>query len=623
MTGGSSPWKRSPDSQVEIDAATGARRDPDTGSTLERRRGLWVLHLRGLPYERGLAHGRLLCREITSSHVATYFSGFLRELYRSTDLARKLPSFLRDWLGGLLEWWFYAPLEQTALEETRLELAGTAEAVGLDPREVLRAALAPDIMQHLAAGFLPAGKEALGNYYLGGCSGFFVRNSALAGGKGALLARNMDFPGALVWKHPLVIVTHPEEEIEVLENTGEGDFRRVTRRKQPYLYVSTAGFPGFGLTGMSASGIAFGTFVCLSKNTSRRDLPSLDFNHYLLTRALDLQGIVHLVRSEHLRSASPHTVLFADGREALSVEVDARRSAVRTMPLDFDVHVQTNHFLHPLMRSREMEFPLEREYTIGRFRLLRDGIQENYGRIDVQRAVDLISCNLERCAGSTRLLGDFPAQPTTLTSVIFQPGTGNLWVADGTPPGVCYNSYRGLNLFDELAGRGGRTRLPAYVRSRSPVLRGTSFTPVGRAARGSLYHLTLSQEELKRGKVRAALRDLERAAAACRDPGYEYLIGILSLMDGQAERALEIFRRLQGSAAFPPVKEHALGLWEGRCLDILGRRDEARLRYRGVLREPGLVRNLRAALRRSLRTPFRRESMPRTLEYYLLGPLSF
>ncbi|MBN1834971.1 MAG: hypothetical protein JW820_03915, partial [Spirochaetales bacterium] len=455
------------------------------------------------------------------------------------------------------------------------------------------------------------------------CSGFYVRGSALAGGTEALLARNMDFPGAMVWRHPVVIVAHPEEEIEVVERAPDGNFRSTTKRKQPYLYVSAAGFPGFGLTGMSASGVAFGTFVCLSRNTSRGGLPSLDFNHYLLTRARDLRGIVHLLRSRKLRSASPHAVLFADGREALSVEVDARRSVVRTMPLDFDVQVQTNHFLHPLMRRREMEFPLEREYTIGRFRLLRDGIEENYGRIDVQRAIDLISCNLERCGGSTRLLGDFPAQAATLTSVVFQPGTGNLWVAGGTPPGVCYNTYRGLNLHDELDGRGARTRLPAYTRSRTPVLRGTRLTPVGPAAKRSLYHLCLSQEELKQGKIEAALRELERAASGCPDPGYEYLLGILYLMAGQPADALERIRRLRSTVPFPPVKSQALGLWEGRCLDMLDERDGARRCYRDVLRQPGLVRTLQAAARRSLRRPFRPDSLPRSFEYYLLGPLNF
>jgi tetratricopeptide (TPR) repeat protein len=608
---------------LQTDPASGTRRDPATGSTAERRAGIWVVHLRGLPFERGLAHGRLLRAEINASRVAPYFSGFLRDLYGSTRVARSLPGALRRALGDLLEWWFYAPLEHAALEETRLELAGVAEGSGLDERTVLRGTLAPDIMQHLVASFLPGGKEALGNYYLGGCSGFYVRRSARQGGASGLLARNMDFHGALVWKQPAVIVTQPEEEVDAVEGSEADGFHLVRRRKEPYVYVSVAGFPGFGLTGMNASGVAFGTFVCLSKNVSRRSLPSLDFNHYLFTRASSLAGIVHLLRSRRLRSAAPHVVLFADGKQALSVEVDGKDSQVRTMPLDFDSHVQTNHFLHPLMKRREMEFPLEREYTIGRFRLLSDAIQENYGRINLQRAVDLISCNLDLASGSTRLLGDFPAQAATLTSVVFEPGVGNFWVADGTPPAACYNTYRGFNLFDELEGRGARTRLPSYRRSRSPVLPDTRFRPVDTRARRSLRYMSLSQEVLKKGKVHSAVRHLERALSLHPDPGYEYLIGILCLLDGQDERALEIFRRLSDESPFPPVKAQALALWHARTLDVLGRRGEARECYRQLLEEPGLSRELGDAARRGLRRPFRRSHMPRTLEYYLLGPMEF
>ncbi len=604
------------------DPRTGTRIDPDTGSSVENRNGLFVAHLRGTAHQRGLAHGRLLRREILDSGICPYFSRFLTQLIRSSDLSKALPSLLVRWLEGLMEWWYYVPLEATLLEDTKEELFGVADAVGLDRREVVRATLAPDVMNHLAAGFLEGGKQALGNYYLGGCSAVYVRKSALRGGAPALLARNMDFPGSLVWRHPLIIFSHPEEHIETLVKSDDGSFRKERRKKQPYVYVSAAGFPGFGLTGLNASGIAMGTFVCLSKNISRHQMPSLDFNHYLFTRCNTLEGIIHLVEAETPRCASPHTVLFADRREAISVEVDSRTSAVRTMARSFDLHVQTNHFLNPRLKRREMEFPLEREYTIGRFRLLRDAVEENYGHLDRQRLVDLISCNLDRISGTTRILGDFPAQATTLTSVIFEPGTGSFWVASGTPPGVCYNRYQGFNLYEELSGR-RRGRVPSYVRSSVPVLRGTRFTPIREQGKKSLRCLILSQEELKQGKIRAAIDNLNKARALQPDPGFAYILGILHLLDSQAQEALTIFREVKERFTFPPVKYTALLLWEGRCLDILGRRSEAKSRYRGALQHGGLVPGLRKALRRSLRRRFRQSDLPKAIEYYLMGPLTF
>ena len=607
--------------EIKEDPRTGTRFDPNTASSVEKRNGFYIAHLRGTAYQRGLAHGRLLRREILDSGIGPYFSRFLTQLIRSSDLSKALPSLLVKWLEGLMEWWYYAPLEALLLDDTKEELFGVADAVGIDRHEVIRAALAPDVMSHLAAGFLQGGKQALGNYYLGGCSAMYVRRSALRGEAPALLARNLDFPGSLVWHHPLIIFSHPEEEIETLVTTG-GGLRKERKRKQPYVYISAAGFPGFGLTGLNASGIAMGTFVCLSKNISRHQMPSLDFNHYLFTRCESLEGIVNLLETETLRCASPHTVLFADRREAISVEVDSRTSTVRTMARSFDLHVQTNHFLNPRMKRREMEFPLEREYTIGRFRLLRDAVEENYGRLDRQRLVDLISSNLDRISGTTRILGDFPAQPITLSSVVFEPETGSFWVASGTPPGVCYNRYQGFNLYDELSGRRGR-RLPSYVRSSVPVLRGTQFTPIREQAKKSLRYLILSQEELKKGKIRAAINNLNKACALQPDPGFAYILGILHLLNFQAREALTVFREVKERFTFPPVKYAALLLWEGRCLDLLGRRNEAKSHYRAALQHGGLVSGVRKALRQSLRHPFRYSQMPKTIEYYLMGPLTF
>lgn len=610
-------WTEDSRTGTTVDARTGARLDPDTGSIVEERNGLLVAHLRGTPFQRGFAHGKLLRREILDSGIAPYFSRFLPELIRSSGLSQGLPPFLAKGLEELMEWWYYAPLEELFLEDTKEELFGVAEATGIDRREVLRAALSPDVMTHLAAGFLRGGKQALGNYYLGGCSAVYVRKSALRNGAPALLARNMDYPGSLVWRHPLILFSHPEERIEVLVKSAGSGFGKERKKKQPYVYISAAGFPGFGLTGMNAAGIAMGTFVCLSKNISRKKMPSLDFNHYLFTRCESLESIIHLLESEKLRCASPHTVLFADREEAISIEVDARQSAVRNMPRSFDFHVQTNHFLNPRMKNREMEFPLEREYTIDRFRLLRDAIEENYGRFDVQRMIDIISCNLDRLSGSARLIGDFPAQASTLTSAIFQPETGNFWVASGRPPAVCYNRYQGFNFFEE------KRRLPAYARSGVPVLRGTRFYPVRERAKRSLCYLVLSQEELKQGKIQAAIKSLEKASLLQPDPGFDYIRGILYLLDSQPEEALAIFRRVKERFSFPPVKSVALELWEGRCLDLLGRRAEAKACYRNALRRGGLVAELRKALNQSLRRPFRYSGMPKSIEYYLMGPLRF
>jgi hypothetical protein len=596
-------------------------KDPSTGSTLRIRDGIYVLNLHGGPYDRGLAHGKLLQEQIMSSRMLKYYGNFITDLYQSSDFYKRIPGFSRKALGDLLEWWFYAPFEKLFLDETRQELNGLADAMGYDKKEVLRAVMAPDIMIHLAAGFLSGAKQGLGNYYLGGCSAVYARKTAIKNNRQALFARNMDFPGTLIWRNPVVIFSHPTEAVEVTVETEGGGFRKAIMKKQPYAYISVAGFPGHGLTGVNGSGVAMGSFVCLSKNIKRKGMLFLDFNHYLFTRVRSLKALVHLVETEGLRSASPHTVMFADEESAVTIEVDSSRSVVRPMTKGFDVHVQTNHFLNPLMKKREIEFPLEREHTIGRFRLLNDAIQENYGELDVRRITDVISCNFDTSSQTSRIVGDFPAQLNTLTSTVFEPNTGNFWVASGNPPAVCYNRYVGFNFHRDLLGLS--PELPQISRSNTPVFRGTVHEPVTECMKRSMRLFMLSQDQLNKGKVRKALRSVEKAIRLYSDPGYKYVKALLHLVNRDSKTALDNIQALKRNHMFSPIKEAALTLWEARCLDILGRRQEAVAVYKSLLRTSGLVKQIQKAARKSLRRKYSYSRLPKSIEYVFLGPLEF
>lgn len=608
----------------------------ESGSTLEVRNGINVLHLYGSPYERGFAHGSLLRNEIRSSRIAEYYSDLLRKLYNSSSFAAAAPGVLRKTVGDLLEWWFYAPLEKICLDETRDELYGVADAAGIDRRTTVRATMAPDIMEQLASSFLEGGKEALGNYYLGGCSGFYVRQTALKSGESPIFARNMDFPGAFVWKHPALIFSHPTESVDVLtrtqvqqngghtdghqgeEESRDGTFQTVRRTKSPYVYASSAGFPGHGLTGMTADGVAMGTFVCLSRSCGRHGMLMLDFNHYLLTRADSVAAVVERSQREELVSAAPHATLYADGSQAASIEVDSEQAVARQLSSTDDVLTQTNHFIQPQLKENEIEFPLEREHTIGRYRLLRDSVQANYGKIDVARAVDIITACTDRLSGEPRVIGDFPSQPITMTSVVFQPEERRLWMASGKPPAVCNSEYVGFDMGSELLGR--LPRMPGYERSAHPIIPGFAPPKVDEAMRRSIRHLMISQELLNRGKVARAFAELEEAMDLHDEPGYRYLRALVRILASEYGTAVEEIRYLRRNAQFPPVKSSALILWEARSLDLADRRSEAKVVYRELLRVPGLVPNIKKAAKQGLRSAYKPSDRPGTIDYSFLGP---
>ena len=611
-------------SSSDIEEKSGIKIDPDTGSTLEYRNGFYILHLYGNPYERGFAHGKLLKKEIKKSKIAEYYGRMLEDLYESSDIYAKLPKLVANTLEELIRKIFYNPLEKVVLKETRDELYGVADAVGIDRNITLRGYVAPDLMEFLAANFLKGERESLYNYYLGGCSGLYVRKTALKKREKALFARNMDFPGAMVWKYPLLIFNHPTEEIDVLVKTDHEKFEKVHKKKQDYMYISAAGFPGFGLTGYNESGVAVGAFMCLSKALSKKLPLTLDYNHYLFTRTESISGIIKLITDEKPLSASPHAVLFADKEQAISVEVDNKRAVIRNMGMDMDMHIQTNHFISPLTRKDEIEFPLEREHTIGRYRLLASAVEDNYGDIDVRRMIDIISSNLNLASGTTHLLGaDFPAQLITLTSAVFQMETGNFWVAEGRPPGLHYNRYQGFNFYDEIKKSDKKRRIPSYKRSIRPVIKGTKLKIVTENMKKSLWFVTLSQEHLKMGRIDDAIKNMDRARKLHDDPGYRYIYGILLLMAGQEEKALETFLELYKNFKFPPIKMSALLLWIGRSYDLLGHRDKAISIYEDGLKDSALVYHMKKAFEKSIKKPFTKDKIPRSIDYYLMGPLEF
>ncbi len=598
-------------------------RDPLTGSTWEHRNGFEILHLYGNPYERGSAHGRLLREKIRASRVAEYYGQFVDKLYQSSDFIQRIPRALRPALGRMMEWWYYAPLERLCMDETRAEIEGVADGAEIDPRLTLRGVLAPDVQEALAAGFLKSGKQSLGNYYLGGCSTAYARREACANQRRTYFTRNMDFPGVFTWRYPTIVFAHPTEHVETLVRDEGGSFIWQTKRKQPYMYITTAGFPGFGLTGMNASGVAMGTFVCLSQNVGGRSRLFLDYNHYLFTRAECVDGIEQIVRTERPTSVTPHTVVYAAADDALTIEVDSRQVSAKRLGPDFDILAQTNHYSNPRLKRREIEYPLLSENSIGRHRFVLDALQESYGRLDAQRMVDIASGNVDLAGKRSGLLGDFPAQPVTLTSVVFELGRGEFWLAGGVPPAVCYNIYYGFDFYDELRGGGSSRRLRSYSQSPQALFKEVDYRPVTDNMKESLRRVMLSQELLKQGKRKHAIRHLRAGIELHTDPGYRYILGILLLADGECDEALSIFESLDRPFLFPHVKESALRLWKARALSLLDRRPEALRVYRDLLADGNLAPQLRRAVRRELRGRFVSDRIPASFDYALLGPLLF
>ncbi|MFP4656226.1 MAG: C45 family autoproteolytic acyltransferase/hydrolase [Candidatus Woesearchaeota archaeon] len=596
-------------------------KDIETDSILEYSDGLKILHSFGDPYQRGLGHGRLLKNEIQSTKIVDFYGNFLYDLFSNSDAMQHLPDRIRHKVGHSLEHLFYTPLEKHSLPEVVQELEGVSDGADIDMRKVLRATLSPDVMEQLAGNFLNFSKDSLGNYFLAACSAFYVRNSATKKKDEAIFARNMDFPGSLVWK-PLVIINHPTEPMLDLHGN------ETDRNKPAHAYITASGFPGHGLTGFSKSGIAMSSHVCISKNISRKGLPSLQYNHLLFTRNDSLQGVLDMSADPAMRCTSPHSVLFADKDQSFSLEIDSKHVFPRYMDGGDDIQIQTNHFINPLMRRREMEFPLEREHTVGRYKLIDGAICSSYGKIDVQKAIDIISCNHDVYTGKPAPLGAFPAQFCTLTSVIFELYSGNLWIAKDDPPSVCYNPYQGLNLYSMIEGNHISESRPEMRKSGDSIFPKQNSGKKRRLSDDSLIKksyddLVLAQHFMNKGRYDSSISHMEAADATFDCPQYKYVKSLLYLKKGDVGTSLDIMDELSENHKFSPMGELAMDIWKARCYDILDQRDKAKQLYRSVLEDPTAPENFRRTAARGVSKRFKHKDISGTIDFGFMGPLEF
>ncbi|OGJ16159.1 hypothetical protein A3K74_02935 [Candidatus Pacearchaeota archaeon RBG_13_33_26] len=614
-------------------------------STLSCKNGFYILELHGNPYERGFAHGMLLKEQIEKIDIVGYYGGFLESLFESSDIIDKIPCFLRKTSAKVLEQWYYSPLEKRCLEETKDEMHGICDALGWGKRkrkQALRSIFAPDILEHLVAGHLKVGEETLGSYYLAGCSAAYARGRALKENSDviknfedyALLARNLDFPGVFVWRNPTIIFAHPTEKLTILE---KGKMRKTDEIKQPYIYISTAGFPGFGLTGLNSSGLAMATFVCLSKNCSMEGMSMLNWNNYVLTHARSMRDVREMAKNPDLKCMSPHVLMVADGKEALSFEVDSVNKDIRNS--QFDIHAQTNHFFSPLLHKQELKYPLLTDFTRGRYSLIYTALDNHSGHLTLQQMINIISCNLNLKEGKTALTGDIPSQATTITSVVFRLAgeawenydisKNEIWVASGVPPAVCYNPYYKFG-FNKDFSWDEENQSPSVSRSADPFIGNSpGFIPFNDKMRKSLEYLSLSQEEIKQGKIKFAIENIQKAREYFDDPGYLYIEALIHLRNGkegskkEIATALQQFSYLEKNHSFSPAKDTALNLSIGRCYDLLGKREEAILRYNNIINRNKLSVHFKIAVSKSIQTPFTIDQINNSFDYFLYGPLKF
>ena len=498
---------------------------------VERIGGLWVLHLKGTSFERGLQHGTLMRYRVRDT------VNFYRML-PETLLKRMVPehSMKMRSLMRLKRYVVHRLSENRdpdALEETR----GLAVGLGLSPEELGEASVLADVIQ--VAGALAERKRRVGPPVLPG----FGCTSAIRETPGGLLyARNFDFWGAGYWDaNPAVVFHEPDHG-------------------KAFCSIVSAGIPTGGITAINEDGLAVAVHQHGSRDSSSRGTPVTDIAHSVVRKASTVDEALEVAGG--FRATGGWTIVVAGGSPpgAAVLEMSSEKQQARAM--QDHVLVATNYFVDEELGSRELTANLSS--TLGdhaRFQRALGLLSPS--RATTSRMAALLGDHYDVLAGRDRSVGFSISRITTLSSVVFNLAENKFWVSESTSP-ASRGGYVGFDLDAELGGR------------RSPVGRLEGGRPPGiHITSAQMRYLDAYKEYVFSGDLNRILVILGECADLDPDePTFPLVEGIIRAKVGNLRGALSSIDRYLALETIEAKRPVGL-LWRARVLDLMDRREES------------------------------------------------
>lgn len=507
-----------------------------SGGTLVRRKGIYIVQLRGSYEAMGRQHGELSAA-VCGDAVAQYMNLLLSKLIAHTVPPLALP------LAGLLKRWFHWRNRGELGEDMRAHLGAMARAHGQDPVIAERLFVMPDIFHYLA------GKSFSTLAPPPACSGFFACGKATKDGK-LIIGRNFDFYGRGIWNaNSAIIVMHPEN-------------------KQRFGWIGALGVSGSG-QGFNESGLVVSLHSKFTRDLSTRGAPIFKLVHDVLAECTTLdEAIAQITATRRICGLS---LFVADTRAhaAAIVGFSARHNEI-VRPVD-DVLVRTNHYTTPEMQRLEAGPHSFRQHSYGRFQRLTELLEEKRGNLTVEDGPVLLSDCIEPFEQRKRITGNIVAAANNVQSMVISPGDDALWMAHGDYP-VCLNNvfhgFRLSALLDADESRYDMEDLPGA-------------NPLDETERAALqeYEEAWSAYMDQLNTSRAVFHLLRGAELLPCEPIFPRMAGLLLLKEKKYTRALPLLMKNTEYDYRDPLMRAESHVWVGRCLDLLGRRPEALEQY--------------------------------------------
>jgi hypothetical protein len=552
-------------------------------ASMEKRGGLYIMHLEGTPYEIGYQHGKILQNEIEKGAVRFYADVI--------NGGRKMPFSIKIWLlRKYLDWKVYGPLLKHQPKNILEELKGIADGSGVPfdiifkanhhtgPSMILTPAFAKDNIKAF---------EKLG-ISVGACSTFAAVAKAASGGR-TVVGRNTDYGGVALW---------PEYQTVSFIRPSDG---------YAHVKIGTAGVILWN-PGMNTEGIVACPHYMVYDDISPDGWSIPAFSDEIIRKAGTLKEAERILSDNPRAVSGGYVIISGKEKDAFAAELSTKKATIRRM--EKDRIVMTNMAVSEEKRTIDITIKYNiMEHCPGRYRRLMQLIDMNYGTLGPELAAEFMGDHVQYTTGFERGTGHVLGVSDNENSMVFSPETLELWVADGPAP-VCNNIYKGFSLTDELAGRKS---------SISPsVLKGYRFLNPNIRAGLDDFMKALALKENDPDKKDLIIRLLDEAWK--KDPGevtYGRLLALYGMHDGKYDEALAIMDKvLQIRQSFRELCHSRL--ITGMVCDLKGDRQKALSYYGSIVdmkknqpEDPwfGMNRFLSAFADKYTRQPFTKKNL--------------
>ncbi len=533
---------------------------------VDRVGSLWVLHLAGTSFERGLQHGTLM-----------------RYRVRDTiEFYRKLPTTLAARVSGegagrmkVLERLNRTLVKQLAKNrdsDALEEMRGLAVGLGVRVEELAEVMVLADVTQSLGA--LAERKRRAGPPALPGLGCTSAIRSLPNGG--LLFGRNFDFWGAGYWDaNPAVVFHHPD-------------------KGKSFCSIATGGFPTGGITAINEDGLALAVHQHGSRDSTLKGTPVIDIAHRIVRTASNVDEAIEIA-GQH-RATGGWSLVMAGGNPPGAVVLEM--SSVSQQPRHISEHalVASNYFKDPLLSERELQANVSATLSdIARYDRALHLVQ--HSRMTPARMAGLLGDHFDPMAGRERSAGYTISRITNLSSVVFNLSEKKFWVSESGAP-TSKGGYVGFDLDSELAGK--RSAVGRIEGGKAPSLKVTAAQD---------RYLDAYKEYIDTGDLNRVLMILgDCSSEDPREPTFPFVEGIVRSMLGNFRGALTSIDRSLEVEAVEHKRQVSL-LWKARVFDMMDHRDRSTRIYEELSDNEAAPPIVRKAARSGRKKPFKEKRL--------------